>query len=86
MLTFVRSAVLNPDGTPFCLSDSSKAVAQIPVYFNSTAPQSVEIVRVDLETNEAEILKFILIYPSTRLCYGVELYTRIDDVTVLHSL
>ncbi len=50
------SARLNPQGTPFCLGGDHKVVT-MPLYFNATVPILVELIRTDLDTNEAEIIK-----------------------------
>ncbi|KAJ5046439.1 uncharacterized protein L3040_003682 [Drepanopeziza brunnea f. sp. 'multigermtubi'] len=49
------TVTMNPDQLPFCL-DSSKPVAQIPLYFNQTTPKSVKLLRIDLETNINETI------------------------------
>ncbi|OAA56959.1 nuclear envelope pore membrane protein [Niveomyces insectorum RCEF 264] len=60
------SAVLNPDGLPFCVSgggdggsssSSATTTASLPLYFNATIPAEVELVRIDLDTNEEETLR-----------------------------
>ncbi|KAJ2904633.1 uncharacterized protein MKZ38_007469 [Zalerion maritima] len=50
------SAVLNPEGTPFCLGEDSN-IAYIPLQFNATIPIDVELVRVDLDTKAEETVK-----------------------------
>ncbi|KAH8645652.1 hypothetical protein BX600DRAFT_421221 [Xylariales sp. PMI_506] len=50
------SAILNPEKTPFCIGDGKKSVL-IPLYFNATIPAEVELVRIDLETNNEEVIK-----------------------------
>lgn len=52
------SAVLNPDHAPFCLGPgSSTTTAVLPVYFNATVPAEIELLRIDLDTEEEEIIK-----------------------------
>lgn len=51
------SAVLNPEHIPFCLSQKSKAGAQLPIYFNATVPAEIEFVRIDLETSKEETVR-----------------------------
>lgn len=50
------SATLNVERKPFCLGPNQK-VASIPIHFNATIPKEVEIIRMDLETNQEEVLK-----------------------------
>ena len=50
------SAVLNPQGTPFCLG-GDKHVAFVPLQFNATIPIEVEIIHVDLETKAEDTIK-----------------------------
>ncbi|KAI9797880.1 MAG: hypothetical protein M1833_005080 [Piccolia ochrophora] len=45
------SAMLNPDRRPFCL-DSSITTVKLPIRINQTEPILIEILRVDLESNE----------------------------------
>ncbi|KAI9752796.1 MAG: hypothetical protein M4579_005471 [Chaenotheca gracillima] len=49
------SAALNPEALPFCL-DSSKTSASIPIHINQTTPILIELLRVDLETNQNETI------------------------------
>ena len=58
------SAVLNPDGLPFCIatgpnsgSPGSSNTAALPLYFNATIPAEVELVRTDLDTRVEETLR-----------------------------
>ncbi|CAK7244937.1 MAG: hypothetical protein STHCBS139747_006503 [Sporothrix thermara] len=58
------SAVLNPGGLPFCIgglggsgAGANPKVASLPLYFNATIPAEVELVRLDLDTNEEETLR-----------------------------
>lgn len=51
------SAVLNPEHIPFCLSPKSKTGAQLPIYFNSTVPAEIELLRIDLDTNKEETIR-----------------------------
>lgn len=51
------AALLNPEKTPYCLGPAQKEI-QIPLYFNATVPVEVELVRIDLETNNEEVVKF----------------------------
>ncbi|KAL3952282.1 hypothetical protein ACCO45_013999 [Purpureocillium lilacinum] len=51
------SAVLNPEHIPFCLSPKSKAGVALPIYFNSSVPAEIELIRIDLETNKQETIK-----------------------------
>ncbi|CAK7567167.1 MAG: hypothetical protein SEPTF4163_005129 [Sporothrix epigloea] len=58
------SAVLNPSELPFCIGGLGGAgaganpnIASLPLYFNATIPAEVELVRLDLETNEEETLR-----------------------------
>ncbi len=56
------SAVLNPDSLPFCISGGSNnawgpTTAVLPLYFNATVPAEVELIRIDLDTNEEETLR-----------------------------
>ncbi|KAM7197176.1 hypothetical protein V8F20_006725 [Naviculisporaceae sp. PSN 640] len=50
------SVVLNPEILPFCLGGDNK-IAPIPMFFNSTVPVEVELLRTDLETNQDESIK-----------------------------
>ncbi|KAJ3484901.1 hypothetical protein NLG97_g6940 [Lecanicillium saksenae] len=49
------SAVLNPEQTPYCIR--SKTGIMLPIYFNSTIPAQIELIRVDLDTNKEETIK-----------------------------
>ncbi|UKZ49582.1 hypothetical protein TrVGV298_003829 [Trichoderma virens] len=51
------SAVLNPDHTPFCLSGKTQTSASLPIFFNSTVPAEIEILRLDLDTGKEETIK-----------------------------
>ena len=51
-----RSAALNPDGTPFCIGGDVKSAA-VPIYFNATVPVEVELLRLDLDSDQQETLK-----------------------------
>lgn len=51
------SAVLNPEQTPYCIPAKSKTGVLLPIYFNSTVPAEIELIRVDLETNEEKSIK-----------------------------
>jgi nucleoporin POM152 len=51
------SALLNPEKTPFCVGPGGKNVVAVPLYFNATIPAEVELVRIDLETNNEEVVK-----------------------------
>ncbi|KAL6813922.1 hypothetical protein J3E69DRAFT_118282 [Trichoderma sp. SZMC 28015] len=51
------SAVLNPDHTPFCLSAKTQTSASLPIFFNSTVPAEIEILRLDLDTGKEETIK-----------------------------
>lgn len=50
------SAVLNPEKRPYCLGPQQSMVT-IPIYFNSTIPAQVELIRFDLDTNDEERIK-----------------------------
>ncbi|KAF2752010.1 hypothetical protein M011DRAFT_415052 [Sporormia fimetaria CBS 119925] len=47
------SAILNPTKQPFCLN-STVTHLDIPIVINQTNPTEIEMVRIDLETNEQE--------------------------------
>ena len=51
------SAILNPKGTPFCLTAKPKNVVDLPIYFNATIPAEIELIRLDFETNKEETIK-----------------------------
>ncbi|KAJ4197376.1 hypothetical protein NW767_001388 [Fusarium falciforme] len=51
------SAVLNPEGKPFCLTTKPRNVASLPIYFNATIPAEIELIRIDLDTNKEETIK-----------------------------
>ena len=51
------SAVLNPEGIPFCLGGDTKSAA-VPFHFNATVPVEVELIRRDLNTDEEESVLF----------------------------
>lgn len=51
------SAVLNPEGLPFCLSGKTKSIASLPIYFNASIPAEIELIRIDLDTNKEETIK-----------------------------
>ncbi|KAJ9134763.1 Titin [Pleurostoma richardsiae] len=50
------SAVLNPNGDAFCLG-GDYATLTIPIHFNATVPEAVELIRIDLESGNEEVLK-----------------------------
>lgn len=50
------TAVLNPEGASFCLG-GDRNVISIPIHFNATVPIEVELIRIDLNTNDEEVLK-----------------------------
>ncbi|RKF53378.1 Nucleoporin POM152 [Golovinomyces cichoracearum] len=47
--------VMNPERLPFCL-DSSHSVASIPLLFNQTKPNYIELLRKDFESNKNETI------------------------------
>ena len=49
------SAVLNPDRTPMCL-DSTATSVDLPIRLNQTSPTLIELLRIDLETQETELI------------------------------
>ncbi|TVY21954.1 Nucleoporin [Lachnellula arida] len=49
------SVTMNPDGLPFCIDDAHPSVA-IPLRFNQTDPQLVQLLRLDFETNINETI------------------------------
>ncbi|KAK9415913.1 hypothetical protein SUNI508_10042 [Seiridium unicorne] len=51
------SALLNPEKTPFCIGQGGKNVVFVPLYFNATIPAEVELIRIDLDTNNEEVIK-----------------------------
>jgi len=51
------SAMLNPDKSPFCLDSTIKEI-HLPILVNQTKPILIELVRVDLETNQNETISF----------------------------
>uniref|UniRef100_A0A4E9EBZ0 Nucleoporin POM152 n=1 Tax=Gibberella zeae TaxID=5518 RepID=A0A4E9EBZ0_GIBZA len=51
------SAILNPKGTPFCLTAKPKHAIDLPIYFNATIPAEIELIRLDFETNKEETIK-----------------------------
>lgn len=52
-----RSAVLNYEQTPFCLEQPGRDVIKIPIQFNSTIPAEIELIRIDLDTDQEEVIK-----------------------------
>lgn len=50
-----RSAILNPDKQSFCI-DVFRSSVELPIYINQTIPKSIEIARINLDTNENEII------------------------------
>lgn len=48
-------AVMNPDRLPFCI-DSSHPIAKIPMFFNQTKPNYIELTRIDFDTNINETI------------------------------
>ncbi|KAL9098386.1 MAG: hypothetical protein Q9163_005945 [Psora crenata] len=50
------SAIINPEQEPFCVSGSRKS-AILPIEINQTMPIQIDILRIDLNTNEDEIIK-----------------------------
>jgi nucleoporin POM152 len=55
MLTKYRSVTMNPDQFSFCIGDGHPSVT-IPLRFNQTRPQHVELLRIDFETNVNETI------------------------------
>ncbi|OAR00629.1 hypothetical protein LLEC1_02005 [Akanthomyces lecanii] len=51
------SAVLNPEQKPYCITPKSKTGIVLPIYFNSTVPAEIELIRTDFDTNKEEIIK-----------------------------
>ncbi|MCJ1291544.1 hypothetical protein MMC34_003089 [Xylographa carneopallida] len=49
------SAVLNPNFLPFCI-DSSKSSVELPLRINQTTPILIELLRIDLDTNQNETI------------------------------
>ncbi|KAL2072295.1 hypothetical protein VTL71DRAFT_11638 [Oculimacula yallundae] len=49
------SVTMNPEQLSFCI-DSTRPVAIIPLYFNQTKPKSVELLRIDFDTNLNETI------------------------------
>ncbi|KAG4433173.1 hypothetical protein IFR05_011333 [Cadophora sp. M221] len=49
------SVTMNPDQLSFCI-DSTRPVASIPLFFNQTKPKSVELLRIDFDTNLNETI------------------------------
>ncbi|KAF9873593.1 hypothetical protein CkaCkLH20_09052 [Colletotrichum karsti] len=50
------SAVLNFEQIPFCIGQDRDAV-KLPIQFNSTIPAEMELIRIDLDTNQEETIK-----------------------------
>ncbi|KAI6245450.1 Nucleoporin [Erysiphe necator] len=48
-------AVMNPDRLPFCI-DSSHPTVKIPLLFNQTKPNYIELVRIDFDSNINETI------------------------------
>ncbi|KAL9129736.1 MAG: hypothetical protein Q9217_001894 [Psora testacea] len=49
------SAIINPEQDPFCIG-SAKQSATLPIQINQTMPIQIDLLRVDLDTNEHEII------------------------------
>src|SRR2546429_4141178 len=47
--------MLNPEGGCFCI-DSSKKSVTLPIRINQTNPILIEVVRIDLDTNQNETI------------------------------
>ena len=54
-LTASRSAILNPDKQSFCIDGYIPSI-ELPIYINQTIPKSIEIARINLNTNESEMI------------------------------
>ena len=54
-LSDYSSAVLNPDHLPFCI-DSLKSSVELPLQINQTVPILIELLRIDLDTNQNETI------------------------------
>ncbi|KAL9946954.1 hypothetical protein D7B24_000761 [Verticillium nonalfalfae] len=50
------SAVLNYEQIPFCLGEGRDTVS-VPLQFNSTIPAEIELIRIDLQTDEEETIR-----------------------------
>lgn len=48
--------MLNFEQTPFCLGEERDSV-RLPIQFNSTVPAEIELIRIDLDTNQEETIK-----------------------------
>lgn len=51
------SAMLNPNKAPFCLDGIIREI-QLPILLNQTRPISIELLRVDLDTNQNETVSY----------------------------
>ncbi|KAH7349595.1 nucleoporin Pom152 [Plectosphaerella cucumerina] len=51
------SAILNYEHTPFCLSQPGRDTVKIPIQFNATIPAEIELIRIDLDTDNEEVIK-----------------------------
>lgn len=51
----ISSAALNPQKLPFCLEDD-KATVKVPLIFNQTIPEVIELLRIDFDTNKNETI------------------------------
>ncbi|KAF2466491.1 uncharacterized protein BDR25DRAFT_268409 [Lindgomyces ingoldianus] len=49
------SAILNPNREPFCLN-SSITQLEIPIQINQTEPVEIELIRIDIDTNQNETI------------------------------
>ncbi|KAL9076399.1 MAG: hypothetical protein Q9161_001115 [Pseudevernia consocians] len=49
------SAMLNPDQSPFCIGDWETSV-DLPIRINQTNPISIELLRIDIDTNANETI------------------------------
>ena len=49
------SAELNPDHWSFCIDNEHTSV-RLPFYFNETTPRRIELLRIDLDSNQQEII------------------------------
>ena len=54
-MTLNSSAILNPDQSPFCIGITEPSV-DLPIRINQTNPISIEILRIDLDTNANETI------------------------------
>ncbi|KAM0322432.1 hypothetical protein ACHAQA_009499 [Verticillium albo-atrum] len=77
------SAVLNFEQVPFCLGQGRDTV-HVPLQFNSTIPAEIELIRIDLQTDEEETIKMAK-KEVNKIAKGIK-DRMVDSSSIVHSV